>query len=186
MNHSRSVPASLEMYTSPEYFTLEICTSPEFFYSGHVLCMKHSRMCTSPEYFTPDMYLDERLQECSSLFRDVHKSRVIYSGHVLWMRLSRSVPACLKMCTSPEHFNPHMMYLDKTLQECSSISRDVHKSKAFDSRDVHKSSILLRTCTFNETLQDCSSMFGDVHKFGAFYSGLVLCMKHSRSVPACL
>jgi hypothetical protein len=84
--------------------------------------MKHSRMCTSPEYFTPDMYLDERLQECTSLFRDVHKSRVIYSGHVLWMRLSRSVPACLKMCTSSEHFNPHMMYLDKTLQECSSVT----------------------------------------------------------------
>jgi hypothetical protein len=61
---------------------------------------------------------------------DVHKSGVFYSRLVLCMTYSRSAPACLEMCGSLKLFNLDLS-LDEALQECPSISGDVHKSGAF-------------------------------------------------------
>jgi phosphoribosyl-AMP cyclohydrolase len=120
--HSRSVPACAEMCTSPEIFT------------SHWLQRNNSRsvpvcleMCTSSEILLRTWNSEETLQECSNVSRDVYKSGVFYSGHVLWRNHCRSVPVCLEMHTSPECFTPDMDFKEM-LQECSSMCRDVHKS----------------------------------------------------------
>jgi hypothetical protein len=73
-----------------------------------------------------------------------------------------------RMCNKSGVFVLQTCTLDEPLQECSSISGDVHKSRVLYSGDLHKSGVfLLWTCTLHETLQD-------VHKSGVFYSGHVL------------
>jgi hypothetical protein len=144
MNHSRSVPACLEMCICLEMFTLDMDFGGNIL--GAFMCVW--RCAQVQRFLLWTRTLDKTLHECSSVSGD---AEYFYSGHGLGRNHSRSVPVCLETCTSPEILL-QTWTSEETVQECSSAFRDVYKSGVFFSRHV------LRGITQSKSLWTCAHL----------------------------
>jgi hypothetical protein len=205
-NHSGSVPTCLESFSS-EMYSIEITPgvfsmsrdvssgdphmSEDFCIGDEITpgVFLHIWRFLLQRYMSRDFFSGDILQRitlgvfsmsgefCSG---DVHMSEDFCFRDVFRRNHSRSAPAHLKVVGPEMHVQRFLLRRctpEKSLQECSSMSRD------FCSGDC-----LFQRCTLERSLQGCSSiMFGgfcsrDVHMSEDFCLRDVLQRNHSRSV----